>query len=1037
MQETARLDLSDVVPLKVGDPLTLSAISRTIELLYRQGTVLDVLAEAELLGDGVRLRFKIWPAIVVRKVRFKGNREELDRNLLGQITLREGSVYSFAEAKNQARVLERYYELEGFRVAKVTPEATRAPRGQMDIIFRVVEGPQTRIREIRFEGNEYFSPRLLQQVSTLEEGRPFRSEMVEASRQSLQRFYVSERHLEARVRPVTLFEDGEKWVTLKYEIEEGPRIRVDFFRTRVAPVGPLGGMVWTSLYARLPFAHADGEARKVGWLARQDLLKLLDLDSEQQFTDAFAEEGAERLRSGKTAEGFEGANVKTQTEPSPNGRDEVIKFIIDPGRRIRLSRFEFSGNSFYSSEQLQDLFKEAIERNAPRGYFTTEALDQAIALMTEYYHSQGFLEVRLEPSVRVETETINQVAHVSIRVEEGQRTLIEEVVLPDQAPVGEGAGFGSSEAGGAVPVSLETLSKLVSITPGEPYDPVRVKANVESIQKAYASQGYVYARVDVKRERMGAQQTGVRVRFEIEPGVQARFGAVVVRGARYTRPWVIKRQLAVKSGAVYDPAQVEKTRQNLSDTGLFSRVSLYPLGGERVRDMMVEVKERKAISAAFSLGVQFSSFAFDASDARVDSTFELTNYNVLGRGHRASVRFELASSYPPTLPDRGSLPIFPDYLSAVGLDLLSYLDKASTRRLVLTYQAPFVDGPFGARTFSSTVTGTFFERSRQSSWLLNRNSLAWAASTQLGGHSNLYLQAQGTLRKPELEETDTSLLLWPVDKGVRMFGQASGVLIFDRRNDKARPTNGFLVSLQEEVGQGFGCGDSWEWNSVNPCQEESFKRTEGWLKSSLSASALWTPIPWVRLEARTQAGYLHPFGSDDGAVGFEKRFYLGGASTVRGFSQDWLGPHRFRDKMLPDSLVGSATAVPTGGNAMFWYSTELLVPLERFWGALEDLEFAVFRDSGNVFWVGPSLETFNQAVLSDAANIESESTGVGELATRCNSLISPDGLRSSLGLGLRYRTSIGPMRFDVGFPRGTLCSSLEPNFVMHISIGLF
>lgn len=1037
MREAIRLDLSDILPIKVGDTLSLSAISRAIELLYRQGSVLDVLAEGEALQDGVLLRFKVWPAIVVRKVRFKGNREILDRNLIGQVTLREGSSYSFAEAKNQARQLERYYEVEGFRSARVVPEALRAPRGQMDVTFRVIEGPQTHIRELRFLGNEYFSPRLLQQVSTLEEGRPFRSEMVEASRQALQRFYVGERHLEARVRPVTVFEDNEKWVTLKFEIEEGPRVRVEFYRTRTLGIGPFGGEVWSRIYSHLPFAYEDGQARKVGPLARQSLLTLLDLDAEQQFTDAFAEEGAERIRSGKITEGYEGTRVTTETVPSGNGRDAIIQFIIDPGRKIRLSGFRFSGNSFYASEQLEPLFREAMERYAPRGVYTTEAFDQAIALMTEYYHSQGFLDVRLVPSVTVDTQTLNRSAAVALQVEEGPRTLVQQVLLPEQAPVGEGASFGSSEAGSTVPVSLETLRSLVTILPGEPYDPARVKANVEAIQKAYASQGYVYARVDVKRDRVGSDQTGVSVRFEIEPGVQAHFGALVVRGSRYTRPEVIKRQLAIKSGAVYDPAQVEKTRQNLADMGLFSRVSLYPLGGERVRDMMVEVGERKAISAAFSLGVQFSSFALDASDARVDSTFELTNYNVLGRGHRASMRFELASSYPPTLPDRGSMAIFPDYLSAVGLDLLSYLDKASTRRLVLNYQAPFVDGPFGARTFSSTVTGTFFERARQSSWLLNRNSLAWAVSSEIGAHSNLYLQAQSTLRKPELEETDTRLILWPVDQQVRLYGQASGVLIFDQRNDKARPTNGYLVSLQGELGQGFGCGENWTWNSLNPCGTASLATAEGWLKTSLSASALWTPIPWVRLEARTQGGYLHPFGSDDGAVGFEKRFYLGGASTVRGFAQDWLGPHRFRDKMLPDSLVGTATAVPTGGNAMFWYSTELLVPLEKLWGALADMELAFFRDSGNVFWVGPALKTFNAAVAADAAEVDAESSGVSELAGRCASLIDAGGLRSSLGLGLRYRTSIGPMRFDVGFPQGALCSPLEPSFVMHISIGLF
>lgn len=61
----------------------------------------------------------------------------------------------------------------------------------------------------------------------------------------------------------------------------------------------------------------------------------------------------------------------------------------------------------------------------------------------------------------------------------------------------------------------------------------------------------------------------------------------------------------------------------------------------------------------------------------------------------------------------------------------------------------------------------------------------------------------------------------------------------------------------------------------------------------------------------------------------------------------------------------------------------------------------------------------------------------GALASTCSALAVPVSLRSSVGLGLRYRTSIGPMRFDVGFPQGTRCETLEPGYVMHISIGLF
>lgn len=1032
MANRLRRNLREVIPIREGQRLSTAAVSRSIELLYRQGNLADVLAEVERLDGGVRLRFKVWPAILVRKVRFSGNRELLDRALNAQLTLREGSIYSFAEAKAQARLLERFYEVEGFRRARVVPEALNARGGQKDVTFKIKEGEQTVIRELTFKGNEFFPPRLLQQSAGLEEGRPFRTELVEESRQALQRFYRAERHLEARIRPVILFDDEDRQVSIRYEIEEGPRVELAFYRTRPPNSGPLAGKVWQDLYRYLPFAYKDGTARKVGWLARLDLLKILDLDAEQQFTDAFSEEAADRITTAKIAEGFDGTKVTTEIVRSEDGREATFKFIIDPGQRVRLEGFSFQGNSFYESQQLDPLFTEAMERFAPRKVYTAEALDQAMVLMTEYYRSQGFLDVRLTPQVKVQETTLRRSAQINILVEEGKRTLVQEVVLPKLATRPRDALTGMVPLVGLVdtpPMTEARLRELVTLQPGEPYNPSKVKAAVEAIQKEYARAGYVYAKVRVTREIPKDSPTNVIVRFELDQGIQARFGEVIVRGSRSTRQEVIRRQLAIAPGDVFNPDQVEKTRQNLSNSGLFQRVSLYPLGGERVRDMMVEVAERKPVMAALSLGLQFSTFALDVNDARVDSTFELTHYNVGGRGHRASLRFELASSYPPTLPDRGGLPIFPDYLLAVGLDLLSYLDKASARRLVLTYQAPYLWG----LKLNTTLTGTFFERDRQASWLLNRNSLAVATSKALTPRTNLYLQAQGTLRRPELEETDPSLVLWDVDKEVRLYAQGSAVLLYDRRDNTSRPSNGYLLSVQGELGRAFGCGESWSWNSLTPCTSEAFAPAESWIKASASASALWTPIPWVRLEARLQGGYIIPIGQEDGAVAFEKRFYLGGASTVRGFAQDWLGPHRFREKLLPSALMGTETAVPTGGNAMVWYSTELLIPLERFWGALEDLELAFFRDSGNVFWVGESRSTFEDGVAAD----EAASGEDADLSIQCSELTSPTGLRSALGVGLRYRTSIGPMRFDVGFPQGKLCDPIEPPFVMHISIGLF
>jgi outer membrane translocation and assembly module TamA len=120
-----------------------------------------------------------------------------------------------------------------------------------------------------------------------------------------------------------------------------------------------------------------------------------------------------------------------------------------------------------------------------------------------------------------------------------------------------------------------------------------------------------------------------------------------------------------------------------------------------------------------------------------------------------------------------------------------------------------------------------------------------------------------------------------------------------------------------------------------------------------------------------------------------ERFFVGGGTTIRGFALDSVG--------APNTI--SATGFPRGGNAMLLMNGELRVPL---WG---DVGAALFLDGGNVF---------DRATEFD----------LGEL-------------RGSAGFGLRYRSPIGPIRFDIGFKLARRESGGVPEKprAFHFSIG--
>lgn len=138
--------------------------------------------------------------------------------------------------------------------------------------------------------------------------------------------------------------------------------------------------------------------------------------------------------------------------------------------------------------------------------------------------------------------------------------------------------------------------------------------------------------------------------------------------------------------------------------------------------------------------------------------------------------------------------------------------------------------------------------------------------------------------------------------------------------------------------------------------------------------------PSLILAVRGTVGAME--GAPNDEIPADIRFYAGGSGSVRGYEYKTLGP-----------LINNQ---PTGGRSLVELSTELRMKLT------DTLGFAAFLDGGNAFEAAfPNFE---------------------------------EPLRWGTGLGLRYFTPIGPLRFDVAVPLERREQIDEP-FYIYVSIG--
>jgi outer membrane protein assembly factor BamA len=116
-------------------------------------------------------------------------------------------------------------------------------------------------------------------------------------------------------------------------------------------------------------------------------------------------------------------------------------------------------------------------------------------------------------------------------------------------------------------------------------------------------------------------------------------------------------------------------------------------------------------------------------------------------------------------------------------------------------------------------------------------------------------------------------------------------------------------------------------------------------------------------------------------VPLSQKFFSGGGSTLRGFPLNGAGPQMTVPACTDpaDTSTCAFIQVPTGGTQLLILNSELRIPVPLKKG----LSFVTFYDGGNVF----------------------ESIGLNNFANRYS---------NTAGIGFRYATPVGPIRFDIG-----------------------
>ena len=230
-----RIDPATVITyldIRNGQEATTDTLNRGLKNLYATGLFADVSVREE---SGVLL-VDVVENPIVSEIAFEGNDDLKDDELLAEISLRSRKVYTRSTVQNDVARLYEIYRRSGRFGATIDPKIIQLDQNRVNLVFEIMEGNVTKIKGIKFVGNEVFSDAKLASELATEEDRWYNflssndrydPDRIEFDKELLRQFYLREGYADFQVTAANAeLASGQEKFFLTFNVNEGPRYTI-------------------------------------------------------------------------------------------------------------------------------------------------------------------------------------------------------------------------------------------------------------------------------------------------------------------------------------------------------------------------------------------------------------------------------------------------------------------------------------------------------------------------------------------------------------------------------------------------------------------------------------------------------------------------------------------------------------------------------------------------------------------------------------------------------------------------------------------
>jgi outer membrane protein insertion porin family len=548
--------------------------------------------------------------------------------------------------------------------------------------------------------------------------------------------------------------------------------------------------------------------------------------------------------------GYPDTDVQYKVDVNEERGTAKVTFAISEGHKAVVKTIRFVGNTAIKSSRLRKEMK--TKQNNILGFLTgagrlnNQQLDSDVQKIKELYQDNGYADVQVT-DVKIDRLNKKYVA-ITIYINQGQQYHVGTVTIT-----------------GLHVVTEPNFRKVLKVTEGKIFSPQKLQKDIKAVEDAYGVAGYADAKVNVETTPGGPAT--VNLSYKVDEGIQSFVEHINISGNSRTKDKVIRREIVLSPGDVFDTVRVDISKKRLEGLQYFERVDTYAsdtaVPGRK--DLNVVVQEKRTGNLNFGLGYSTTDGLLGFGELS-QGNFDITNWRTFtGGGQKFRLRAQLG-----TQTKNASLeltePYFLDQRLAVGGRL--FFDEYNYYSTVYDQRDYGFD--LNARKPITNFLSMKFDYTIQAIQIYNINRSTISPELfdliQQGGENNT--ESRATLG-----------------------------FTYDTRDSAFLTRKGTRVDFSTYSAGGF-LGGTVQIYGLDVDVSQYFH----------------LPYDTILLLNGEVASVVNWSGGANAIVPVFDRLYTGGANTLRGF--------RFRD-VGPKDFEGD----PVGGNTLVRYTIEYTIPI--------------------------------------------------------------------------------------------------------------